>query len=106
MGKILFWVLIGVLAYVAWRVYTVGQRRPGAPGGPGADSNRMGSQQRDPLGEDAQPGRAGQPMPGERVAPETMVRCQVCGVHLPGSEARYARGRVYCSDEHRDADVA
>jgi uncharacterized protein len=32
---------------------------------------------------------------------EDMVRCAVCGVHLPRSESFTSRGRFYCSDEHR-----
>lgn len=43
-------------------------------------------------------------------APEAMVRCAVCGVHLPASEAVLASsaavqaGRTYCSQAHRLAD--
>jgi uncharacterized protein len=35
--------------------------------------------------------------------PEDMVRCAVCGVHLPRSESFTSRGQFYCSDEHRRA---
>jgi hypothetical protein len=35
-----------------------------------------------------------------------MMQCAVCGIHLPGSEARFAGGRVYCSDAHRDQGAA
>ena len=35
---------------------------------------------------------------------EDMVRCQVCGVNLPRSEAVMGRGRFYCSDQHRLKD--
>ncbi len=31
---------------------------------------------------------------------EDMVRCRICGVHLPKSEAVTSRGEVYCSKEH------
>jgi len=31
---------------------------------------------------------------------EDMVRCSVCGVHLPTSEAVTSRGDFYCSKEH------
>jgi uncharacterized protein len=31
---------------------------------------------------------------------EDMVRCRVCGVHLPKSEAVTSRGEIYCSKEH------
>lgn len=31
---------------------------------------------------------------------EDMVRCSVCGVHLPTSEAVTSRGDFFCSKEH------
>lgn len=34
-------------------------------------------------------------------APQEMVRCGVCGTHLPQSEAIVGRLGVYCSQEHR-----
>jgi uncharacterized protein len=37
---------------------------------------------------------------------EAMVKCAHCGVHLPRGEALAARGRHYCSLEHRDAKVS
>jgi uncharacterized protein len=30
----------------------------------------------------------------------TMVRCAICGVHLPESEAISSSGRHYCSEAH------
>jgi uncharacterized protein len=35
---------------------------------------------------------------------EDMVRCKVCGINLPRSEALMSRGRIYCCDEHRQQD--
>lgn len=35
---------------------------------------------------------------------EDMVRCQVCGVNLPRSEAILSQGRIYCCEEHRRRD--
>lgn len=35
---------------------------------------------------------------------EDMVRCQVCGINLPRSEAILSRGRIYCCDDHRRQD--
>lgn len=32
---------------------------------------------------------------------EDMVRCHVCGVNLPRSEAILSRGRFYCGEAHR-----
>ena len=31
---------------------------------------------------------------------EDMVRCKVCGVHLPTTEAVTSRGNFFCSKEH------
>ncbi|HZP92752.1 MAG TPA: PP0621 family protein [Burkholderiales bacterium] len=45
----------------------------------------------------AQSGRAQAPPAGQ---PEDMVRCKVCGVHLPRSEGILSRGEFYCSQEH------
>lgn len=47
------------------------------------------------------------PRPGSRGAappalPQDMVRCPVCSLHLPRTEALAAPdGRLYCSAEHR-----
>lgn len=35
---------------------------------------------------------------------EDMVRCRVCGVNLPRSEALMSKGRLYCCEEHRQQD--
>ncbi len=43
------------------------------------------------------------PVGGKKV--EDMVRCKVCGVNLPRSEAIMSRGRIYCCDEHCKSDV-
>ncbi len=37
---------------------------------------------------------------GESKHGEDMVRCSVCGVHLPTSEAVTSRGDFFCSKEH------
>ena len=36
----------------------------------------------------------------ERRPAEDMVRCKVCGVHLPRSESVTSRGEFFCSREH------
>lgn len=46
---------------------------------------------------------ATRPPPAPKGA-EDMVRCKVCGVHLPRSEALLSKGRFYCCDEHRRGD--
>ncbi len=47
-------------------------------------------------------GGASGPPPAK--AAEDMVRCRLCGVNLPRSEAVLSRERFYCCDEHRRAD--
>lgn len=39
-------------------------------------------------------------------APEKMVTCAHCGVHLPESDALLDGGRAYCNVAHRDAGPA
>jgi uncharacterized protein len=34
------------------------------------------------------------------IAPEAMVRCAHCGIHLPRSEAVMVQGKTWCSEEH------
>lgn len=45
------------------------------------------------------------PRQAERLS-TNMVRCEVCGVHVPQSEALERDGVFYCSTEHRDQDSA
>jgi len=40
-------------------------------------------------------------LPREEKPPEDMVRCAVCKVNLPRSEALLSQGKFYCCDEHR-----
>lgn len=40
-------------------------------------------------------------LPREEKSPEDMVRCEVCKVNLPRSEALLSQGKFYCCDEHR-----
>jgi uncharacterized protein len=58
-------------------------------GSPGKGGRRRGA-------DDGPPAAAG----------ELMMSCAVCGVHLPASEAVFARGKVFCGREHRDSDEA
>jgi len=38
-------------------------------------------------------------------APESMVACARCGLHIPASESVEAAGRHYCCQEHRRLDA-
>ena len=73
MGRILFFVLLAVGLYVAFRIW-----RGGSAGGRAADGGRA-------------EGSAGEPM----------VRCAHCGLNVPQSEALGAAGRWFCSAAHR-----
>lgn len=44
--------------------------------------------------------KSGGGAPGAATRDEDMVRCRVCGVHLPKSEALASRGDFYCTEEH------
>lgn len=79
MGRILFFVLLALAAYVGWhwmrRAAVRDQRDPGARSRPEA-------------------------------TPQLMVSCAVCGLHLPRQEALTAGDRHYCCDEHRQRGQA
>jgi uncharacterized protein len=92
MGKVLVWVAIGFAVWLAWRFFAVGRQRSAPLDAPGSDA-AAGAPETEGRGADTK-------------TPELMMQCAVCGIHLPGSEARFARGRVYCSDTHRDQDTA
>jgi uncharacterized protein len=72
MGRILFFVVLGIGLYIAFRILRGGQQRDSATRPP-------------------KPSAAG----------EAMVRCDHCGLNVPKSEALAEGGRWYCSDEHR-----
>jgi uncharacterized protein len=96
MGKVMTWVVIGLIVWGAWRLWTISRVR--------AERAREAAREAQASetaggGDPADTGREAR-RPG---APELMMQCAVCGVHLPGSEARFAGGKVYCSDAHRDA---
>ena len=49
--------------------------------------------------------RRSPPAAGSRAAaaPQAMLACAQCGVHLPRDEALPGRGGVFCGDAHRTA---
>jgi len=71
MGRILFFLLLAVAIYVAWRAM---QRR-------GSDRDASGRE-------------------GKRT-PQAMVSCSTCGLHLPREEALALGDRYFCCEEHR-----
>lgn len=75
MGRILFFVLLGIAVYVAFRIWRVGRQR-------GSNAGR---------------GSGGE-------LSEPMIRCAHCGLNVPRSEALADAGRWYCSEAHRRLD--
>lgn len=55
----------------------------------------------------ARPAQTKAPKPGAPAepdaAPQTMLRCAHCGLHLPRDEALPGKGGVFCSAAHRAA---
>ncbi|HEV7577105.1 MAG TPA: PP0621 family protein [Caldimonas sp.] len=48
-------------------------------------------------------GGGARPPPPGAPAPQEMIACAHCGVHLPRDEALPGRGGVFCGDAHRAA---
>jgi uncharacterized protein len=96
MGKIAIWILVAVAVMLVLRMIAGHKRR--------ADRTEAGSDA-DPAAR-GKSGRPGSRDEADSRGPggELMMSCAVCGVHLPASDAVFARGKVYCGAEHRDAD--
>lgn len=77
MGKLLSWLLLAALGYAAYRLFVSAKRRAAGTGG------KAGS-------------------PAATTVAEPMARCELCGLHLPRSEAVADGGRWFCSEAHRD----
>jgi uncharacterized protein len=95
MGKLLGWVLVGLLVWVVWRFVVISKRR--------AERARGGESAGEASGGDASPSSQGgrRDTPVTDKTPEMMMQCVVCGVHLPATEALFSGGRVFCSEAHR-----
>jgi uncharacterized protein len=95
MGKLLGWVLVGLLVWVVWRFMVISKRR--------AERARGNESAGESSGGNASPssegGRSDTPVADK--TPEMMMQCVVCGVHLPATEALFSGGRVFCSETHR-----
>lgn len=93
MGKIAIWILVAIAVMLLLRLIGANKRRgEGKPGDDGPGSGPAPGQRKD---EDRRDG-----------AGELMMSCAVCGIHIPASDAVFARGKVFCGPEHRDRDVA
>jgi uncharacterized protein len=83
MGKLLSWIAIIALVYAGMRLFVVLKRKSRLAGARRAAA------------------RPASPPPGG--APERILPCDHCGVHMPASDMVIADGRHFCSPEHRDA---
>jgi len=92
MGKIAFWILVAVAVMLVLRLIGT-KKRPlddkSAPeAGPGSSRRSQEKGDHD----------------DRRDSGELMMSCAVCGIHVPTSDAVFARGKVFCSADHRDAN--
>lgn len=85
MGKVLFWVVLIIGALLLARVLTHHNEK-----------SRSGTR------EPKQAKRRGAP---PLKHPESMVRCEHCGIHMPRSEAVLSDGHIWCSQEHAKLGV-
>ena len=76
MNRLFFFLILGVVIYFLLKSYRKPPPQEGAP--TAEDFNKKAATQ----GED-------------------MVRCALCGVHLPMQESILASGNYYCSEAHR-----
>ena len=84
MGRLLFWLVLGVLGWAWWKSKARAAMR---------------GRQAPPSGRASAPGTSGAPA---GPAAEPMVACVACGVMFPASEAVHDdAGRPYCSAAHR-----
>lgn len=78
MAKLLLLAAVFTVVYLVLRNYKRRIDKSGQPPGQPQDSSKHGASKH---GED-------------------MVRCRVCGIHLPKSEAITSRGEIFCTREH------
>ena len=92
MGKIAIWILIAVAVMLLLRLIATAKRRV-------ADDNAPTVKGGSNVSDSAEDER-------QRTPGALMMSCAVCAVHIPASDAVFARGKVFCGQEHRDADEA
>ena len=76
MGKLLQLIILGFIAWVAFRVLQ---------------------------GKSALPPRDEPPRSGDAPSGGVMRRCAFCQVHIPEGESTQSRGQFFCCEAHRDA---
>lgn len=80
MGKIFFWAVIIIGGLLLARVLARHNEK-----------SRL---------DDKQAGQVKRGGAADSQQPESMVRCEHCGIHLPRSEAVLTGGHTWCSQEH------
>ena len=90
MGKIAIWILVALAVMLVLRLIAANKRRVDAPSSRSDKPGQGGGRRAQEEGEE------------RRDAGELMMSCAVCGVHIPASDAVFARGKVFCGPEHRD----
>lgn len=90
MGKLLFWIAVVGVVWIAIKFAQASARRV----------ERSAREARDRAEGDGAGTRAGR---SDAPRGELMVKCAHCGVHLPQSDAVSAGALHYCSGAHRDA---
>lgn len=89
MGKLLSWVALIALGYLAFRLVAISQRRREA-----GQQARQGQRAGSGVGEGGD----------TKVGGEMMVQCSHCGVFLPACDALIDGERAFCDPAHRDAE--
>ncbi|OZI26070.1 hypothetical protein CAL26_01575 [Bordetella genomosp. 9] len=85
MGKVLFWIIVVLVALTIARIAARANARNAArdaAGGAQRTKGRSGATRR-------------------AVPAEQMVRCAHCGIHLPRSDAALVNGRTWCQEHAR-----
>lgn len=88
MGKLLVWVALIALIWLAFRLVAISQRRSERSAHDASGADRA----------DAPRGARSREVSGEAIVP-----CAHCGLYLPTSDALHDGANTYCSRAHRDA---
>jgi uncharacterized protein len=101
MGKLLSWVVLFALGWLAYKFVVVSARKRDAARARGTDGEG-GTAGGAASGGSAGGGQGGGAQP-DPARIEQMVPCAHCGVYLPASDALQRDGQAFCSAAHRDA---
>ncbi|ARP79760.1 hypothetical protein CAL12_02245 [Bordetella genomosp. 8] len=94
MGKVLFWIIVVLVALTIARIAARANARNAARDAAGGTRNST-------AGNGAQRARGRSGAARRAVPAEQMVRCAHCGIHLPRSDAALVDGRTWCQEHAR-----